>query len=78
MAKYLVTRVDTFRVSTEKEAKDFVEELKDGAGEVLKHSIEYKNKKTKGEVEDEWYRLVVKRQYNLEKEPFDEYSVENE
>ena len=75
MAKYLITRVDTFRVSTEEEAKDFVEELKNGDGEVLKHSIEYKETKpTKTNPEgDYWYRLVVKRSYNIEKDPTDKY-----
>lgn len=69
MSKYLINRIDTFRVDTEKEAKDFVEQLKRGDGEVIKHSIEYKEQKSKGEVIQSWYRLVVKRQYNDEKEP---------
>lgn len=69
MAKYLINRIDTFRVDTEQEAKDFVEQLKKSGGDVLKHSIEYKEQKSKGEVVQSWYRLVVKRQYNEEKEP---------
>lgn len=69
MAKYLINRIDTFRVDSEQEAKDFVEQLKKSGGEVLKHSIEYKEQKSKGEVIQDWYRLVVKRQYNDEKEP---------
>lgn len=75
MAKYLINRIDTFRVDSEQEAKEFVEQLKTGGGEVLKHSIEYKEQKAKGEVIQDWYRLVVKRQYNDEKEP--DYAYEN-
>ena len=49
MSKYLINRVDTFRVDTETEAKNFVEQLKKGDGEVIKHSIEYKEQKSKGD-----------------------------
>lgn len=70
MARYLINRVDTYRVDSEADAKRFVEELKQSDGEVLKHSIEYKEQKSKGEVIQSWYRLVVKKQYNDEKEPF--------
>lgn len=73
MSKYLINRVETYRVDSETEAKNFVEELKRGKGEVLKHSIEYKEQKSKGEVIQSWYRLVVKSQYNDEREPDSEY-----
>ncbi len=69
MSKYLINRIDTFRVDTEEEAKTFIEQLKQGTNEVLKYSIEYKEQKSKGEVVQSWYRLVVKIQYNEEKEP---------
>jgi hypothetical protein len=78
MAKYLINTVETYRVDNEDEAKAFVEKLKNEDGEVLKHSIEYKEQKSKGEVIQSWYRLIVKRQYNNEKEPDTEYQEENE
>lgn len=71
MAKYLINKVETYRVDTEDEANRFIEELKNAEGEVVKHSIEYKDQKSKGEVIQTWYRVVVKRQYNSEKEPVD-------
>lgn len=77
MAKYLINRVDTFRVDSEKEAKDFVEEIKHGSGELVKHSIEYKEQKQKGEVVQSWYRLTVKTVYNDEKEPFSSFGEYN-
>ena len=76
MSKYLINRVDTFRVDTETEAKNFIEQLKKSDGEVVKHSIEYKEQKSKGEVIQSWYRLIIKRQYNDEKEP--DYIYEDE
>lgn len=78
MSKYLINKVETFRVDSEEEAKTFVEQLKRGSGEVLKHSIEYKEQKAKGEVVQNWYRLVVKRQYNDEKEPIETFSYDDD
>lgn len=78
MSKYLINKVETFRVDSEEEAKTFVEQLKQGSGEVLKHSIEYKEQKAKGEVVQNWYRLVVKRQYNDEKEPIEAFSYDDD
>ncbi len=73
MSKYLINTVETYRVDSEDEAKNFIEALKEGDGEVLKHSIEYKEQKSKGEVIQSWYRLIVKRAYNDEKEPYEPY-----
>lgn len=78
MSKYLINRIDTFRVDTEEEAKTFIEQLKQGTNEVLKYSIEYKEQKSKGEVVQSWYRLVVKIQYNEEKEPLISFLLGNE
>lgn len=73
MSKYLVSKVETYRVDSEDEAQEFIERLKNSDGEVLKHSIEYKEQKSKGEVVQSWYRLIVKRQYNDEKDPSSSY-----
>lgn len=71
MSKYLINTIETYRVDSEEEAKNFIESLKKQDGDVLKHSIEYKEQKAKGEVIQSWYRVVVKRAYNDEKEPYD-------
>ena len=71
MSKYLINTIETYRVDSEEEAKNFIEYLKRQDGDVLKHSIEYKEQKAKGEVIQSWYRVVVKRAYNDEKEPYD-------
>lgn len=77
MSKYLINKVETFRVDTETEAKTFIENLKKQDGEVVKHSIEYKEQKAKGEVIQSWYKVTVKRLYNDEKEPYDAYLEED-
>ena len=77
MSKYLINKVETFRIDTETEAKTFIEGLKKQDGEVVKHSIEYKEQKTKGEVLQSWYKVTVKRLYNDEKEPCDAYLEED-
>lgn len=74
MAKYLINRTDIFRVDNEQEAKDFIEELKKtSGGDVVKHSIECKEQKSKGELIQSWYRVTVKTVYNEEKEPVSPY-----
>lgn len=77
MSKYLINKIETFRIDTETEAKTFIESLKKQDGELVKHSIEYKEQKTKGEVLQSWYKVTVKRLYNDEKEPYDAYLEED-
>lgn len=78
MSRYLINRVDTYRVDSEAEAKNFVEEIKNGNGELVKHSIEYKEQKQKGEVVQSWYRLTVKTVYNDEKDPYSAYDFSDD
>ena len=68
--KYLVRTVETYRVATEAEAKKVIEEAKaDKAYTLSKYSSEYKCSKAKGEVVDEWYRVILTKDFNTEKEP---------
>ena len=68
--KYLVRSVETYRVATEAEAKKTIEEAKAEKGYTLsKYSSEYKCTKTKGEVSDEWYRVILTKDFNIEREP---------
>ena len=77
MAKYLIRTVETFRVDSEDEAKRFVEEQRqDNRYTLAKQSIEYRERKVKGEVEDSWYRVTLTKVFNEEKNPIDIY-VEN-
>ena len=78
MSKYLINTVETFRVDSESEAKQFVEDMSDCGGEIVKHSIEYKEQKSKGEDVQSWYRVTIKRVFNDEKDPIDSYSLSTE
>ena len=80
--KYLVRSVETYRVANEEEAKKTIEEAKKDPSYVLsKYSSEYKCSKSRGEVVDEWFRVQLTKDFNLEKEPASivdvTYSVSN-
>ena len=77
MSKYLVRTTEVFRVDSEAEAKNFIEQQKKKYT-VHKYSSEYKEKKIKGQVADAWYRVTLVKDYNDEKEPAEAYIEENE
>lgn len=67
---YLVRTVETYRVANEAEAKKLIESAKGDKNYTLsKYSSEYKCTKTKGEISDEWYRVILTKDFNVEKEP---------
>lgn len=68
--KYLIRTVETYRVENEGEAKKVIEEAKADKTYVLsKYSSEYKCTKSKGEVDEEWYRVILTKDFNVEKQP---------
>lgn len=68
--KYLIKTVETYRVASENEAKQLIEESKKDRNFTLsKYSSEYKCSKAKGEVVDEWYRVILTKDFTSEKEP---------
>lgn len=74
MAKYLIKRVETYRVDSEEEAKDFIEKNKKANEYTLtKYASEHKEKKAKGEVVDEWIRVTLTKVFNEEAEPIESY-----
>lgn len=80
MAKFLITTTETYRVATEAEAKAIIEEAKADNHFILsKYSSQYKEKKSKGEVVDMWYKVTLTKNFTDEKEPlFDtEITYEN-
>lgn len=66
--RVLINRVETYRVDSEEDVKNFIEEVKadpDGDGYVLKtYSSDHKEKKQKGEVIDEGYMVKLTKVYN--------------
>ena len=68
---YLVKAVETYRVANEVEAKKLIEEAKADHNYTLsKYSSEYKCAKAKGEIVDEWFRVILTKEFNVEKEPY--------
>ena len=68
--KYLITTTEVYRFSSEDEATNFIEAAKKESGYVLtKHTVEYKERKQKGEVVDAWYKVTIVKVFTDEKEP---------
>ena len=65
---YLIETTEIYRVDTENDAKELVEEAK-RTSTVAKYSCVYKEKKAKGEVVDSWYRVSITKKWDEEKEP---------
>jgi 5-methylcytosine-specific restriction endonuclease McrBC regulatory subunit McrC len=67
---HLIKTTEVYRVETEDEAKKFIEEQKQNDSyEMIKYSSEYKIKKAKGEIEDEWFRVTLVKNFTDEKDP---------
>ncbi len=70
MSKYLVSTIETYRVDTEAEAAKAIEEAKNDNSYVLgKYTSEHKERKSKGEVIDEYWKLSLTKLFNDIKEP---------
>jgi len=73
--KYLINVQETYRVNSETAVEDLIAEAKAAPNfELAKYTREYKEKKSKGEVVDAWYKVVLTKKFTDEKEP--EVSVE--
>ncbi len=69
MAKYLVSAIETYRVDTEREATEAIEEAKNNGSYILgKYTNEHKERKSKGEVIDEYWKLSLTKLFNDIKE----------
>ena len=73
---HLIKTTEIYRVETEEEAKKFIEEQKAaGDYEMTKYSSEYKCRKAKQEVQDEWYRVILVKVFDDEKDPIGDTKV---
>ncbi len=73
---HLIKTTEIYRVETEEEAKKFIEEQKAaGDYEMTKYSSEYKCRKAKQEVQDEWYRVTLVKVFTEEKDPIGDTKV---
>ena len=62
--------VETYKVGTEQDALDFIQEVKDKQGEgsymLTKCESSYKTKKSKGEIIEDWYEVKFQKDYEVE------------
>lgn len=70
MAKYLISTVETYRADSEGEAAQIINEAKAcNDWNLSKYSSVKKERKIKGEVVDEWYKVSLVKIFDDEKEP---------
>ena len=75
--RYLTKVVETYRLSSEREVETFLKELKeDDRFTIAKYSSQKKEKKSKGEIIDEWIRFEITKLFNEEAEPDFEIEVD--
>ena len=68
--KYLVSTTETYRVDSETAVEQLIAEAKSSPEyDLAKYTREYKEKKTKGEVVDSWFKVVLTKKFTDEKEP---------
>ena len=68
--KYLCKVTEIYRVESENEAARLIEEAKaDGSFVLLKSSTEYKTKKAKGEIIEEYWFTTLVKEFTDYKEP---------
>ncbi len=70
MSCYLIKVTEQYRCDTEEEARNLIEEAKrSNQYTVIKSSSEIKTIKQKGEIIDEWKRVMITKEFCEEKEP---------
>lgn len=70
MSKYLIKTTEMYRCDTEEEAKTLIEDAKkSGMYTVTKSSSEIKTLKQKGQIVDEWRRVIITKEFTSEKDP---------
>jgi len=73
--KYLINTTEVYRVDSEAEAAQLINDAKQESGYILgKYTSQYKERKQKGEVIDSYWKVTLTKNFNSEKEP--EFDVE--
>lgn len=68
--KYLTICVETYRVDTETEAATLINSAKTATEfALIKYNCEHKERKQKGEIIDEYYKVTLTKGFNDEKDP---------
>ncbi|MDD4516358.1 hypothetical protein [Massilibacteroides sp.] len=64
MAKLLMRSVESYKVDTEAEAQEVIQDAIAAGGELTKKTIELKQKKSKGQIVDECLKVTVQVDYS--------------
>ena len=76
MSKYLVSTTEIYRVDNENEVKEIIETAKNSTEfSLAKYSSEFKERKSKGEVIDSWFRVTLNKHFNDEKDPTNDVTI---
>ena len=76
MSNYLIKVTEQYRCDTPEEAKKLIEEAKKSHQyTVTKYSTEIKTQKAKGEIIDEWQRVILTKEFTSEKEPIEQIYI---
>jgi len=68
--KFLLETTESYRVSSEKEVTELIENAKKDTHYILKkHTSQVKERKQKGEIVDTWYKVTLTKYFTDEKEP---------
>lgn len=79
MSRYLIKVTEQYRCDTEAEAEALINEAKENKQyTVIKTSSEMKTTKAKGEVIDEWRRVLITKEFTSEKEPSEQIIISYE
>ena len=79
MSRYLIKVTEQHRCDTEAEAEALINEAKENKQyTVIKTSSEMKTTKAKGEVVDEWRRVLITKEFTSEKEPSEQIIISYE
>ena len=67
MARKMIKQTDVYRVDTEEEAMDMIQEFKDDQGDytLTKSGYVLKTKKAKGEIVDQWFITTLEKSYEV-------------
>ena len=75
--KYLIKTKETYRIDSENEVKNYLEELRQDARFTIdSYTSKKKQTKQKGEIIDEYILFSVTKNFNIEKEPDSEIEIE--
>lgn len=68
--KFLIQTTETYRVDSEEQVKQIIEEAKNDKHFIVKkYTSQFKERKQKGEVIDAYWKLSITKEFADEKEP---------